>query len=147
MKELLRLQQHLTALLNTDPAQAIREARRLPKEHVNWKQLRAVILCDAGQVVCDLDAVKEAVQLFTELHGHRPEHGELAYNLANALAASAELDEPHGWDWYLPYGRPSLQGTRALRPSGSFSPQGRSSLGVPDHDEPWEQPRCCTPLD
>jgi hypothetical protein len=49
----------------------------------------------------DSAAVNDAVTIFSELHVRAPEEGSLTYNLANAIANRAQLDQPEGPDWYL----------------------------------------------
>jgi tetratricopeptide (TPR) repeat protein len=102
--------ERLLRLLNESPHDALVAARLLANDSPNWRQLRATILCDAGAVVADPDAVDEAIQIFTELLGDYPDHRGLPYNLANALAIRAQLDLPHDLDWYL---RTSGSRTRA----------------------------------
>lgn len=99
--EFMRERARLVALLNSDAAAAIREARALVPVDNNWKLLRAVTLCDAAVHARDATAAKESVALFSELHQLAPDDGALTYNLANSMASEAQLDEPKGADWYL----------------------------------------------
>lgn len=94
-------QERLTKLMNTDPAGAVAAARELDTAAPAWRQLRAVILCDAGVHVKDLAAIEEAVSIFEQLRQLVPESGGLAYNLANALSGQAISDRPDLSDWYL----------------------------------------------
>jgi tetratricopeptide (TPR) repeat protein len=91
----------LTALMNENPAAAVAEAREIKARDANWMQLRATVLCDAGAAVRDSAAVGEAVEIFSRLRDQFPKNGGLAYNLANALDATARLDKTATPDWYL----------------------------------------------
>lgn len=96
-----RASERLTELMNENPAAAVAEARGIKERDPNWMQLRATVLCDAGAAARDSAAVAEAVETFSRLRDHFPKHGVLAYNLANALDASARLDKTATPDWYL----------------------------------------------
>lgn len=96
-----RVQQRLASLVNDDPAVAINAARGLSAQEVDWRMLRAVVLCDAGERAGDLIAVEEASRIFSELRERFPDEGILNYNLANALTAQARLDRTQRPDWYL----------------------------------------------
>src|SRR6185312_1409704 len=96
-----RALERLTALMNEDPAAAVAEARKIEAKDANWSQLRATVLCDAGAAVRDSAAVGEAVEIFSRLREQFPKNSGLAYNLANALDATARLDKTKRPDWYL----------------------------------------------
>lgn len=113
MIDLKALTPRLLALLDSDPAAAIVEARAIDlacdgADRVNWMSLRAMILADAGSDAGDSSAVAEAVTLLRELHvkkGGAP----VAYNLANALVASVG-SPPHDGGWL-----DHMERTRGLR--------------------------------
>lgn len=94
-------QERLRELLDTSPQEAVALARELPKTNGNWLLLRARILCDGGFSIADAAAIDEATEIFDKLLQLHPDHPELPYDLANALASRAHLDQPHGLDWYL----------------------------------------------
>ncbi|MES1174951.1 MAG: LA2681 family HEPN domain-containing protein [Myxococcales bacterium] len=97
---LRKLSARLSALLDTDPAEAVRQARALDPSSPNRLTaiaLRAPILVDGGAACRDQGAIEQGLELFRELHGARP-NPHVAYNLANALAAV--VGEPaHGLQW------------------------------------------------
>jgi tetratricopeptide (TPR) repeat protein len=100
-QNLVRASERLAALMNENPTAAVAEARAIKSRDANWMQLRATALCDAGAAIRDSVAVAEAAEIFARLRDQFPENGGLAYNLANALAASATLDRTSRPDWYL----------------------------------------------
>lgn len=96
------MHRRLLQLLDRSPADAIESARALPTGNDDLRLLRAAILCDAGQLTGDREAVDEAVEIYTELLQAYPDDYLLSYNLANALTASAQLDGPlDDKAWYL----------------------------------------------
>lgn len=83
---------HLRALMDRDPAEAVKQAREI--EHgsetptrINLMSLRAAVLVDAGALANQRDAIEEGIALFRELDRHFPTAG-ITYNLANGLVAS-----------------------------------------------------------
>lgn len=100
-QDFVRVSERLTALMNEAPAAAVAEARAINDRDANWMQLRATVLCDAGAATRDSAAVNEAVDIFFRLRDGFPQKGGLAYNLANALDASARLDKTKRPDWFL----------------------------------------------
>ncbi|MEM6559757.1 MAG: LA2681 family HEPN domain-containing protein [Myxococcota bacterium] len=94
------LSRQLTRLLDSDPTEAIRQARKIDlssSDRLNAMSVRAAILVDAGAMTHKQEAVEEGLQLFRALYGEVPKTSE-AYNLANALA-SAVGTPPRGPDW------------------------------------------------
>jgi hypothetical protein len=92
-KEFLRMQERLSLLMGADPAAAVAEAKALPADDRNWQLPRASVLCDAGMRAKDAAAVDEAITIFSELREDAPDKGSLTYNLGNAVASRAQLDE------------------------------------------------------
>lgn len=76
----------LSGLLNTDPEKAIQEAKKIDHEDVNYIALSAATLVDGGELVKNLEAVTEGVELFRSL---LKKHAvvQFKYNLANGLVA------------------------------------------------------------
>jgi len=93
---------HLQALLNSDPAEALKQAREIhldipEPERFNRMVLRAATLVDGGASARQQDAIEEGLALFRELHGRFPT-ADITYNLANALVAAAG-DPPSDLGW------------------------------------------------
>jgi hypothetical protein len=96
------LAERLTALLDTDPADAVRQARaiELGPEGIEWFSaawVRASILVDGGSQSAQQDAVDEGLDLFRVIHQSHPSP-PVSYNLANALQARAGMPA-NGADW------------------------------------------------
>ncbi len=90
----------LMALLDVDPAEAVRQARQIDvasSDSLDAMRLRAAIHLDGGAASRQLDAVEEGLLLFREIYDAQPEP-RVAYNLANALV-SVVGGPPHGSDW------------------------------------------------
>ncbi|WP_240753990.1 LA2681 family HEPN domain-containing protein [Natronospirillum operosum] len=84
------LSSHLNALLNQNPAAAVKQAREInlnTNERYNLMALRAATLVDGGALTQQQDAVEEGVALFRELHAKFP-NAHIIYNLANGLVAT-----------------------------------------------------------
>jgi tetratricopeptide (TPR) repeat protein len=100
-KERVRLQ----SLVDTNPAEAIKEARGLssdtPVGGVLFTSLKAGILIDAGSCTKDKQAIEEGIALFKRLVTASPKQADFHYNLANGLVAIADLAPYTGDDWYL----------------------------------------------
>ncbi len=80
----------LFSLIDSDPAEALRQAREIDLDapgRANLMGLRAAILVDAGVVTRQQDAIEEGLELFRELHGIFPTVN-VAYNLANGIVAA-----------------------------------------------------------
>lgn len=82
---------YLNALLNTNPAEAVEQARKInldldTDERFNLMGLRAAILVDGGALTQQQDAIEEGLALFRELHSSFP-IADVTYNLANGLVA------------------------------------------------------------
>lgn len=93
---------HLKVLLNSDPAEAVKQAREINLDtpepvRFNLMCLRAAILVDGGTLAQQQDAIGEGLALFRELHGRFPT-AEITYNLANALVAATGVP-PRGPSW------------------------------------------------
>lgn len=101
LAEYRRVQERLNELMDTNPEEAVVEARKVTDDGGNWSLLRASVLCDAGASARDLQAVEEASKIFTRLIDRKPEDGGLKYNLANALGSIAGLDRTPTPDWWL----------------------------------------------
>lgn len=94
------LSAHLDALLDSDPAEAVRQAREIDldaPERFNLMSLRAAILVDGGALTHQQDAIEEGLALFRELHGLFPNAG-ITYNLANGLV-TAVGNPPRDPNW------------------------------------------------
>lgn len=93
---------HLNALLNSSPAEAVKQAREInldldTSERFSLMGLRAAILVDGGALTQQQDAIEEGVALFRELHGLFPT-AHITYNLANGLVAASGCP-PHDANW------------------------------------------------
>lgn len=93
---------HLKALLDSDPAEAVKQARQIDldlasPERFNLMILRASILVDGGAMTEQQDAIEEGLALFRELHNHYPSTA-ITYNLANGLIALVGRP-PHDPSW------------------------------------------------
>ncbi len=81
---------HLKTLLNTNPAEAVVQARTIDldtPDRYNMMVLRAAVLVDGGALTQQQDAIEEGLTLFRELHGLFPT-ADITYNLANGLVAA-----------------------------------------------------------
>lgn len=83
---------HLSALLDNDPAEAVKQAREIDfdldtSERFNLMMLRAATLVDGGTLTQQQDAIEEGLALFRELHDLFPT-ADITYNLANGLVAT-----------------------------------------------------------
>jgi tetratricopeptide (TPR) repeat protein len=84
---------YLNILLNSNPAEAIKQARAInlnaPElERLNLMILRASTLVDGGALTQQQDAIEEGLTLFREIHSRVPT-SDITYNLANGLIAAA----------------------------------------------------------
>lgn len=83
---------YLNTLLNSDPAEAVKQARKInldtpEPERFNLMCLRAAALVDGGVLTQQQDAIEEGLALYRALHGRFPT-ADITYNLANGLVAS-----------------------------------------------------------
>jgi len=76
----------LSGLLNTAPEKAIQVAKQIDSEDVNYIALRAATLVDGGELVRNLEAVTEGVELYRSLLKNHSVV-QIKYNLANGLVA------------------------------------------------------------
>ncbi|MCP3206460.1 hypothetical protein MRO75_09785 [Klebsiella pneumoniae] len=93
---------HLNALLDTNPAEAVKQAREInldldTDERFNLMGLRAAILVDGGALTQQQDAIEEGLALFRYLHSSFPT-ADVTYNLANGLVAATGFP-PHNENW------------------------------------------------
>lgn len=93
---------HLNALLNSNPSEAVKQAREISLnldtvERYNLMMLRAVILVDGGALTQQQDAIEEGIKLFRELHTQYPT-AQITYNLANGLVAATGFP-PSNENW------------------------------------------------
>jgi len=99
------LRARLESLIDSNPTQAVEEARSLPPnavvDGVPLAGLKAAILVDAGSCAGDTDSVAEGVELFRDLLKADPGNPHLHYNIANGLVALADQEPYMGFDWYL----------------------------------------------
>ncbi len=94
------LSERLTALLDVDPAEAVRQARQIDlasPDRLNALLIRAAILVDGGQASRQMDATEEGLKLFRELYALHPS-AAVAYNLANAICGVVG-SPPRAADW------------------------------------------------
>ena len=90
----------LTRLLDSDPAEAVREARQIDVEssdRLDAMSVRAAILVDGGAASRQQDAIEEGLELFREVYA-AVRHPSVAYNLANALVSVVGYP-PRGSGW------------------------------------------------
>lgn len=89
LDRLYELAAHLEALLDSDPEEAVRQAREIDldtPERFNLMSVCAAILVDGGAITQQRDAIEEGLALLRELYNRYPTAG-ITYNLANGLAA------------------------------------------------------------
>lgn len=95
----------LQALVDSNSAKAIQEARALPSNKpvggIYFTGLKASILVDAGSHAKDKQAIGEGVGLFRKLLAKSPKEAGYHYNLGNGLMALADLESCAGHAWYL----------------------------------------------
>jgi tetratricopeptide (TPR) repeat protein len=95
----------LHALIDTDPAKAIEEARAIPYDvpikGVLYTGMKAGTLVDGGACIKDKSAIEEGVALFRKLLKNNPDKPEIHYNLGNGLIALADQQPFKGNTWYL----------------------------------------------
>lgn len=85
------LSSYLSTLLNRNPEEAVKQARKIDLEkpdRFNLMSLRAAILVDGGGLTNHQDAIEEGLALFRELHCLFPQQASISYNLANGLVAT-----------------------------------------------------------
>ncbi|MDH0897691.1 MULTISPECIES: hypothetical protein [unclassified Pseudomonas] len=85
------LSAHLNSLLDSDPAEAVRQARAIDldtPERFNLMSLRAAVLVDGGALTQQKDAIEEGLAFLRELESHFPTVVGIVYNLANGLVAA-----------------------------------------------------------
>lgn len=93
---------YLNTLLNSDPAEAVKQARKInldtpEPERFNFMCLRAGALVDGGVLTQQQDAIEEGLALYRVLHSRFPT-ADITYNLANGLVASTG-NPPRGPNW------------------------------------------------
>lgn len=93
---------YLKFLLNSNPAEAVTQAREInlkleTNERFNLMVLRAATLVDGGALTHQQDAIEEGIALFRELHSSFP-IASITYNLANGLVAATGYP-PRGASW------------------------------------------------
>lgn len=84
------LSAHLNTLLDSNPAEAVNQARKInldTPDRINLMGLRAVILVDGGALTNQQDAIEEGLASLRELHDLFPSAG-ITYNLANGIVAA-----------------------------------------------------------
>lgn len=100
MQTFYALAEHLGDLLDSDPVEAIRQARQIGlngPDRQKLTNLRASILVDGGKLTRQRDALAEGLALFRNLHELHP-NNNIAYNLANAITAIIG-NPPHDSTW------------------------------------------------
>lgn len=99
-RELQELSRRLAALLDSDPTEAVLQAREIDlasSDRLNAMSVRAAILVNGGTTTRQQDAIEEGLRLFRELYEAAPEVS-VAYNLANALVSVVGSPAPGpGW--------------------------------------------------
>lgn len=98
--EFTELSFKLSALLDSDPVEAVKLARKIDlkkPQRINLMALQAATLVDGGALANQQDAIEEGLALFRQLHGLHP-NADFTYNLANGLVAAVG-HPPHGPDW------------------------------------------------
>lgn len=98
--DIWEVSRRLTRLLDSEPIEAIRQARQIDlasSDRLNAMSVRAAILVDGGAATRQQDAIEEGLKLFREVYAAVPD-ASVAYNLANALV-SVVGTPPHGPDW------------------------------------------------
>ncbi|HEY6022003.1 MAG TPA: LA2681 family HEPN domain-containing protein [Candidatus Paceibacterota bacterium] len=85
------LSAYFNTLLNRNPAEAVKNARKIDldaPDRFNLMSVRAAILVDGGALTKQQDAIDEGLALFRELHSLFPQQASITYNLANGLVAA-----------------------------------------------------------
>jgi|SRR5712692_1429159 len=103
-EDLRNLAAHLYCLIDTDPIQAIVEAKQFRGKglaKVPAQILRASIFVDAGGQARDRAAVRDGIKNFDSLTRKHPDELILLYNYANGLSSLAQLDPSTVPDWYV----------------------------------------------
>jgi len=88
----------LYALVDIDPKLAVEKARLLIESRPD---VAACILVDASTLIPDPSCLEEAIVIFERLSTAYPENGLLAFNMANAYGAQADIIPYTGIDWYM----------------------------------------------
>jgi hypothetical protein len=94
------LAKRLAQILEDDPAEAVREARKIEPEGSDRRHalsVRAAILVDGGAAARQRDAMEEGLAIFRDLQAGPPDP-QNAYNLANALVLVSGT-APQTGDW------------------------------------------------
>lgn len=94
------LSEVLLNLLDTDPKEAIIQAREL-EEDENSLHLKCALLIDGGSAVGDREAIGEGVNIAKELRDKYQNNYYIEYNLANGFSALANTTDVTRPDWYL----------------------------------------------
>lgn len=93
---------HLDHLTDTNPGEALRQARALSLEganRLNMMQLRAATLVNAGVQCQQQDAINDGLTLYRELHSHYPTP-DTVFNLGTAIVSSIGYS-PDGAEWLV----------------------------------------------
>lgn len=101
----------LLNLSNTNPSEAISEARKLADD-INSQNLKGSILIDCGLAIGDSASIEEGVKITQEIHKKYPDNLHVQYNLANGLHALAKATEFNDPTWY--------ESTNTLRQDARF---------------------------
>lgn len=104
LEKLNELSVHLSALLDCNPIEAVKQAQDInpdlaldTHERLNLMSLQASILVDGGALTQQQDAIEKGLTLFRELHSSLP-IPDFTYNLGNGLIAATGYP-PRNSDW------------------------------------------------
>lgn len=95
------LSDHLRLLLDTNPAEAVKQAQEIDlgvSNRVNLMNLQAAVLVDGGVLTHQQDAIEQGLARFRDLHDLFPENANITYNVANGLVATIG-DVPRDPSW------------------------------------------------
>lgn len=99
--ENLETGRQLRLLIDSEPAEAILQARRLLDGNSNQQLIAAGVLIDAGAIAQDEAAIQTGIDVFRILNGKHPNIPAISYNLANGLVALADIRKYIDVNWYL----------------------------------------------
>lgn len=101
---------YLSSLVDSDPEHAIIEARALGPDRIldirNTEAIKAGILIDAGNVVKNVEVVREGVEILQGLRDVYGTTADIRYCLGNGLNSLARLHTYTTPQWYLETAKP-----------------------------------------
>lgn len=99
--EITEASRRLRLLIDSDPVEAILQARRLLDGGSNQQNIAAGVLIDAGAITRDGAAVQTGIDILRCLYEKYPDIPDISYNLANGLVTLAGINKFVDVNWYL----------------------------------------------